>query len=91
MPNIKSAKKRVEVNERNHARNKSAISRMKTEIKKFNTAISNEDVEKAEELLPKTIAIIDKTESKGIIHKNTANRHKSRSAEKLNELKTKNN
>ena len=87
MPNIKSAKKRVDVSERNHARNKSAISRMKTEIKKFDAAIAAGDAKKAEELLPKTIKVVDKTESKGIIHKNAADRHKARMSSKMNGLK----
>lgn len=87
MPNIKSAKKRVDVNERNRARNKSAMSRMKTEIKKFDAAIESEDVQKAEALLPKTVAIIDKTESKGIIHKNAASRRKANACKKLDSLK----
>lgn len=90
MPNIKSAKKRVDVNERNRARNKSAVSRMKTEIKKYDAAISAEDVTTAEQLLPKTVAVIDKTQSKGIIHKNAADRHKARAAQKLSDLKSKN-
>ena len=87
MPNIKSAKKRVDTAERNHARNKSANSRMKTEIKKFDAAIAAGDAQKAEELLPKTVAIIDKTAKKGVIHKNAADRRKARANEKLSNLK----
>ena len=87
MPNIKSAKKRVDTAERNRARNKSANSRMKTEIKKFDAAINAGDAKKAEELLPKTVAIIDKTAKKGVIHKNAADRRKARASEKLDSLK----
>ena len=87
MPNIKSAKKRVDTASRNHARNKSTASRMKTELKKFDAAIKAGDAAKAEELLPKTSAIIDKTASKGVIHKNAADRRKARAAEKLSALK----
>ena len=88
MPNIKSAKKRVNTCERNRARNKSVNSRMKTEIKKYDAAIASGDVKKAEELLPKTVAIIDKTATKGVIHKNAAARRKARASEKLDALKS---
>lgn len=87
MPNIKSAKKRVDTAERNRARNKSVASRMKTEIKKFDKAVADGDVAKAEELLPKTVAVIDKTAKKGVIHKNAADRRKARATEKLDTLK----
>lgn len=87
MPNIKSAKKRVDTAARNHARNKSVNSRMKTEIKKFDAAINAGDAQKAEELLSKTVATIDKTAKKGVIHKNAAARHKARTAKKLDALK----
>lgn len=88
MPNIKSAKKRVEVNERNRIKNKSAVSRMKTELKKYNTAIANADVEKAEQMLSNTMSIIDKTEKKGAIHKNSASRKKAIASKKLENLKS---
>jgi len=87
MPNIKSAKKRVDTTARNHARNKSISSRMKTELKKYDAAIAAGDAAKAEELLVATTAIIDKTASKGVIHKNAADRRKARAAQKLDALK----
>ena len=87
MPNIKSAKKRVDTSARNRARNKSVSSRMKTEIKKYDAAIAAGDAAKAEALLAKTVAVIDKTASKGVIHKNAADRRKARAAEKLDALK----
>ena len=72
MPIIKSAKKRQEIAIRNNARNRSDRSELATAIKKFNTAISNKDVELAEKLLPETFSVIDEEASKGIIHKNKA-------------------
>ena len=87
MANIKSAEKRIDVIERNTARNKSNKSRMKTQIKKYNQAIEAKDVAKAEELLPKTFEVIDKTVSKGAIHKNQANRRKGILASELDNLK----
>ncbi len=87
MPIIKSAKKRQEVAIRNNALNKSERSELATAIKKFNTAISNKDVELAEKLLPETFSIIDEKATNGIIHKNKANNKKSALSIELTKLK----
>ena len=87
MPIIKSAKKRQEIAIRNNARNKSDRSELATAIKKFNTAISNKNVEEAEKLLPETFSIIDAEASKGIIHKNKANNKKAGLSVELSKLK----
>ena len=50
MPNIKSAKKRVLVAERNHAKNVAVKSRIKTAVKKVLEALKN-DTSKVQELL----------------------------------------
>ena len=90
MPIIKSAKKRQEIAIRNNARNRSDRSELATAIKKFNTAISNKDVELAEKLLPETFSIIDEEVSKGIIHKNKANNKKAGLSVELSKLKAEN-
>ena len=87
MPIIKSAKKRQEIAIRNNARNKSDRSELATAIRKFNTAISNKNVEEAEKLLPETFSIIDEEASKGIIHKNKANNKKAGLSIELSKLK----
>ena len=87
MPIIKSAKKRQEVAIRNNARNRSERSELATAIKKFNTAISNKDVELAEKLLSETFSKIDEEASKGIIHKNKANNKKAGLSVDLSKLK----
>ena len=48
MPNIKSAKKRVLVTDKKRTQNRMILSEMKTAIKKFNLAISENNVEEAE-------------------------------------------
>ena len=83
MPNIKSAKKRVLVAEVNAARNKSYRSALKTAIKKANTAIENNDAQKAE-YVKVAVKKIDQATAKGILHKNTAARNKSALAIRLN-------
>ncbi len=80
MPNIKSVKKDVIKSRKNHERNISAKSAMKTFIKKARIAVDTPAVEAAEttEALRLAIKAIDKTAQRGIIHKNQAARRKSR-------------
>ncbi|MBZ4666527.1 30S ribosomal protein S20 [Mahella sp.] len=84
MANIKSAKKRIEIAKANTLRNKANKSRMKTAIKKFEITLGNGDAENIRRAYTEAISIIDKTASKGIIHKNKAARHKAALALKLN-------
>ena len=83
MPNIKSAKKRVLVAERNHARNVAVKSRIKTAVKKVLVALK-EDASKVQELLSVAYKLLDKSVSKGVLHKNTAARKKSRLTKYVN-------
>ena len=77
MPNIKSAKKRVRITASHTARNKALKSNLRTAIKKADTAIS-ENAANKEDLVKAAVISIDKSVSKGILHKNTAARKKSR-------------
>lgn len=87
MPIIKSAKKREEVSIRNNARNKAERSEMATAIKKYRSAIADNNVELAEQLLPETVSVIDEKVSKNIIHKNKANNTKATLSSELSKLK----
>ena len=71
LANIKSAKKRILVNETKAARNKAIKSRVKTYVKKDETAVGNKDVEAANVALKEAVAEINKAGSKGVYHKNT--------------------
>ncbi|KWZ84044.1 ribosomal protein S20 [Heyndrickxia coagulans] len=84
VPNIKSAIKRVKVNEKNYAQNTAAKSAMRTAVKKFEAAVENND-ENAKALLVDAVKRLDKAASKGLIHKNAASRQKSRLMKKLSE------
>lgn len=77
MPNIKSAKKRVEVIERRKTENRLVKSRLATAIKKFRATVAT-SVEDTEKMLPDVIALIDSAASKTVIHKNAADRKKAR-------------
>ncbi len=76
MPNIKSAKKRVLVNQNKAQRNKSTNSALKTAIKKANIAIETNAADK-DELVKAAVKKIDQAQAKGILHKNNAARKKS--------------
>lgn len=82
MPQIKSAIKRVRREETRTAQNKQFLHRMRTAMKKFENAVENNE-EKAPELLQEATRQLDKAAQKKIIHKNKANREKSRLASKL--------
>ena len=86
MPNIKSAKKRVDVIEKKSAQNKAIKSALKTQIKKFNTAVEAGDKETAEKLYPETVSAIDSAASKGILHKNNAANKKAKLAKRLSAI-----
>ena len=78
MANIKSAKKRILVNETKAARNKAIKSNVKTCVKKVETAVANKDAAAAADALKVAIVEINKAGSKGVYHKNTASRKISR-------------
>lgn len=77
MPNIKSAKKRVLVAEVRRQRNIADKTRMKNQLKKFAAAVADGNKKAAERELLASVSILDKTASKGVIHKNAAARRKS--------------
>ena len=83
MPNIKSAKKRVIVNDKRAKRNKSMNSALKTAIKKANVAIESGSADK-EVLVTAAVKKIDQATAKGLLHTNNAARKKSALVTKLN-------
>lgn len=83
MANIKSSKKRVKVNATKTLANKARTSDLRTQVKKANVAIENNQADKAEAVRV-AVKKIDQAVSKGILHKNTAARKKSALDKKLN-------
>ena len=82
MPNIKSAKKRVKVNEKNAIRNRATKKMYKEAVKNFEAAAST-DSKDVQELYVKAVSSVDKAWSKGVLPKNTASRKKSSLAKLL--------
>ena len=87
MPNIKSAKKRVEIIEKKTLRNNMVKSSYKTAVRKFEEAIEAGKVEEAKLLFQDATKKIDQACTKGVIVKNTAARKKSSLSKKLNAVK----
>ncbi|WP_434311236.1 30S ribosomal protein S20 [Hominifimenecus sp. rT4P-3] len=86
MANIKSAKKRILVAQKNAARNKAIRSKVKTYVKKVDAAIAAGDAATAKTCLVKAISEIDKATSKGVFHKNTSSRKISRLTQAVNKI-----
>ena len=86
MANIKSAKKRILVNQSKALRNQMAKSQLKTFIKKFNNAVVAGDKTAAAELYPVVIKKIDQAVCSGLLHKNNAAHKKSELTLKLNNM-----
>ena len=83
MANIKSAKKRILVNETKAARNKAIRSKVKTAIKKVEAAVAEAAAQAA---LVAATTEIDKACTKGVYHKNNAARKVSRVSKAVNSI-----
>jgi len=84
-----SAKKRDRQNTKRRTINRARKSQVKTQIKRFEAALSDGDTEAASEQYQLVVKKLDRTAATGTMHKKTAARKKSRLAKKLNKLKAK--
>lgn len=83
MANIKSAMKRVKITRAQNLRNRMIISDLKTALKKFDKALESGDEAAISEMYTIAVSRVDKAVTKGVIHKNAANRKKAQLAKKL--------
>lgn len=74
------------ITETKTARNKAIKSKVKTYVKKVETAVEKKDVEAAKVALKEAISVINKAGSKGVYHKNTCARKISRLTKAVNEI-----
>jgi len=81
--NIKSQIKRNRQNEARRVRNRSVRSALKTAAKKVTMAAEDGDTESAGTLLRDASRALDRAASKGVVHKRTAARRKSRLARRV--------
>jgi small subunit ribosomal protein S20 len=82
-----SAIKRARQNEKRRLRNLHIKTTVKSSVKKVRAAIEKKDVEEAQKALLKAIPLIQKADSKGVLHKNTSARKISRLTQEVNALK----
>ena len=83
------SKKRARQNTKRRTINRARKSQVKTQIKHFETALENGNVEAASEQFKLVTQKLDKTASTSTMHKKTAARKKSRLTKRLNALKAK--
>ena len=83
MANHKSAKKRIRRNANRAEINKSRISRIRTFVKRVETAIASGDKGAAQTALKVAQPELMRGVSKGVLHKNTASRKMSRLSAKV--------
>lgn len=86
MANHKSAEKRVRQTAKKNAINRSNRGALRTKIKGLRSLIAGNDKAGSAEALGSTVSLIDKAVNKGLIHKNTAARYKSRLTRRVAEL-----
>ena len=86
MANHKSALKRAKQNEIQRVRNKGYKTKVKKAVKEVRTALAENTQTQAKETLVRAISVIQKSASKGIIHKNQAARKVSRLTLQVNKL-----
>jgi small subunit ribosomal protein S20 len=86
LANHKSALKRARQSEIRRLRNKGYKTRVKNIVKEVQKAADANVPEEAQAAFIKAVSTIQKTASKGVIHKNTAARKVSRLARRINQI-----
>jgi len=86
MANIKSSAKRAQLISKQTAKNRAAKSVMKTNLKKFDTAVAEGDRSTAEAAYKVAVKTVDRAATKNLIHKNKAARRKSVLTRKLSAM-----
>ncbi len=86
MANTKTAVKRDKQSKARRLRNRMAKSKLRTATRSYLETVNSQDASAAEEQLKHVISLIDKYSGKGVLHRNTAARKKSRLSAKLNAL-----
>ncbi|RJR26254.1 MAG: 30S ribosomal protein S20 [Desulfobacteraceae bacterium] len=84
MANHKSALKRARQNDVKRVRNKAAKTRVRSAVKEIRSAVAENQVEKVAQAFPSVVSTIQRTASKGTIHKRNAARKVSRLARQIN-------
>ncbi|HET9695361.1 MAG TPA: 30S ribosomal protein S20 [Terriglobales bacterium] len=89
MANHVSALKRARQTERKTTVNRNNKSRLRTAVRRFREALASGNAEQAKSLFSDTVSVLDKSVQKGVLHKNTASRYKSRLSARLTAMSAK--
>jgi len=87
LPNTRSAAKRVRQNEKRRLRNRMHKGRARTYVKKALALIEAGKLDEAEEMVRRAVSALDRAWERGVLHKNTVARKKSRLMRRLNEAR----
>ena len=79
----KSALKANRQNIKRREHNRQMRSKLRTALKSIRASLDDNDLDGAKSALSKTVSMVDKMATKGIIHRNTAGRYKSRLGARL--------
>lgn len=82
----KSALKANRQNIKRREHNRQMRSRLRTSLKAIRASLDAKDLDAARAALNQTVSLVDKMAGKGMIHKNTAGRYKSRLAARVTRL-----
>jgi small subunit ribosomal protein S20 len=87
LPKSRSAEKAARTSGRKRLRNKSLKSATKTQLTRAEKLIADNQLEPAQQAVADAISALDRDAKKGVIHRNTAARRKSRLTKKFNKAK----
>jgi small subunit ribosomal protein S20 len=79
----KSALKANRQNIKRREHNRQLRSKLRTSLKAIRASLDEKDLDGAKAALSQTVSLVDKMATKGIIHRNTAGRYKSRLSARL--------
>lgn len=86
MANIKSAKKRIRQTERRSNVNRARLTRLRTYVKRVETAIAASNVDEAKAALKEAEPVLARAGQKNVVHRNTASRKLSRLSARIKAL-----
>ncbi|HXU11749.1 MAG TPA: 30S ribosomal protein S20 [Candidatus Binatia bacterium] len=86
MARIQSSVKDIRRTKKRHAVNTARRSQLRSQLKKLRGLLAKKDATSAKRELTRTVSILDRSVSHGILHRNTAARHKSRLTRQVNAL-----
>lgn len=86
MPRTKSVLKASQRSKKQRVRNQGIRTQYRSAIKRVHSALEEGDIKASEDALASAVKVIDRTRSKGVIHRQTASRMVSRISRRVHAL-----